>query len=145
MFFNPKPNLDLFPEPEQRKKINMLGMVSKIRGTPKRFRPRNGLVDVGWSLMFVGKHSWIWGEGCPLHLEEAVSQAWKAEMAGRGVEVLVRGVEDQNAAFVRVFFRKFAGYLKGKPNNRLKLREKNRQLERIDVFPVEIFCILTFG
>ena len=39
-------------------------------------------------------------------------------------------------------FPQFCRYLKGKPNNRLKLRGKNRQLERIDVFPVEIFVYL---
>ena len=64
-------------------------------------------------------------------------------MVGRGVVVLVRGVEDQNAEFVCVcVFPQFCRYLKGKPNNRLKLRGKNRQLERIDVFPVEIFVYL---
>lgn len=41
-----KPNLDLFPEPEQRKKINMLGMVSKIR------EPQKDLdLEMGWWML----------------------------------------------------------------------------------------------
>lgn len=56
-------------------------------------------MDVGWSL----ENTAGFGGKVPVHLEEVVSQAWKAEMVGRGVEVLVRGVEDQNAEFVCVF------------------------------------------
>jgi len=64
----------------------------------------------GWRVAHVRRKTPLdLGGKIPVHLEEVVSRAWKAEMVGRGVEVLVRGVEDQNAEFdLCVFPQKFA-------------------------------------
>ena len=135
-----KPNLDVFPEPDQRKKINMLGMVSKIR-EPQKDLDLEMLVDVGWSLMFVGKHRCILG-GKVLCISRKWFHGLGRQKWWEGGWDIGEGCWGSKCWICVCVFPQIRRYLKGKPNNRLKLREKKKQLERIDVFPVEIFVYL---